>query len=249
MSQRLCCIGYTVGPWMGWQQRCCLLCSSTVAASGWPQWPYPVYRQSPMLISLWWGHELGQLSSQCQNWCHNSSGRLSVCLCSVPFGLHGSICLLSAHHNAAFLAGTYQTYDTHDLPTQAMICYVLHVCSLCLLSDGLPYLEPHPAIWCGQASWGITCGRSSTVLHKNYRLSKTHKHTTRKAGWLHGTPWVWYTIWYLFYPTHCLVVFKMPHLHMQFCSWPLCWCWQGRWTYLPQQAFHHPLWHWVLCRV
>ena len=30
------------------------------------------------------------------------------------------------------------------------------------------------------------------------------KHAARKVEWLDSTPWVWYAVWYLFFPTHCI---------------------------------------------
>ena len=44
MPQRLCYIGDTVQPGVSWTDWCCLFCSSTVAAFGWPCWLNPLHR-------------------------------------------------------------------------------------------------------------------------------------------------------------------------------------------------------------
>ena len=144
-----------------------------------------------------------------------------MCLCTVSFDLHGSICSFSAHHRAASLVGTHQTYDTHTLLTSAGISWALHICSPCLLSGGLLYVESYPSIWCGRAFWSYSCRGSSVALHDNCRLSKLHRHTSREVWWLCSAHWVWLSVWYLFFPTCCHVISQKPHLHVLFCSWSL----------------------------
>ena len=205
--------------------KCSLLCSFTASTFGWPCWHYAIYRQLPQ---CWSGCirmcKFWQLPPMCQDWFHSTSGRPLKCLGNISFSYCGGLWQLSACCRSASLAVTHQTCDTHYVPTSAWISWELHIYSLCLLSEGLLYLESYPVIWCEATSRGISCRRSSTSSScSDCRLSISHRYTAKKIGWLYGTPWVGAASWYLSIPTHWHVACWRPCLLAQFCRWPLYW--------------------------